>query len=397
MEDQACEKVSHKLKGMEDSAIEEMRRLGEKKERSGEKVIYLQAGEPDFDTPEIVKKAAIEGLLKGYTHYTPPEGLIELREVIADKLKTENQIIADPYSEITVTNGSYFGLFLACMACLNPGDEVLISSLAFGSHIEIIRLAGGKPVLVDLQEEKGQFRWKEDALKKKINERTKAILICSPNNPTGSVMKKSEVKMICDIAKRYNLMIISDELYEKIIFDNNQHHSPASLSEDAKNRTITINSFSKTYAMTGWRLGYVVANPIITKAMRMLLARTARCASSFIQFSGIVCLRERERVYNHMIDEYKKRRAYVVSRLNQIKGLVCPYPEGTFYAFFSIKDIGMNSRDFTCYLLNEENVVLTPGEYFGSKGKYYVRLSFATSMENLEIGIEAIRRGLDKL
>lgn len=397
MKNRAYEKVSHKLEAMQTSVIDEMRILGEKKAESGEKVVYLQAGEPDFDTPEIIKQAAIEGLKKGYTHYTPPEGLIELRVAIANKLKNDNGVIADPHSQITVTNGGYLGLFLACMAILNPGDEVLISDFAFGSHIEIIKLAGGKCVSVESEEKEGQFRWVQNAIEDKISPRTKAILLCSPNNPTGSVMQDDEVRMVCGVAKQQDLVIISDELYEKIIFDDNRPLSPASLSNDAKNRTITINSFSKTYAMTGWRLGYVVANATLTSAMRKLLARTARCASGFVQFAGIAALRGNGNVYSSMLKEYRKRRAYVVSTLNKINGIFCPYPEGAFYAFFNTSKCGIESADLAIHLLNEENVVLTPGEYFGPKGKDYMRLSFATSMENLKMGVCAIERGLSKL
>ena len=377
--------------------IKEMLELGKRIEKTGEKVIFLAQGEPNFDTPQHIKEAAWEALKKGYTHYVTVEGLKELREAIAEKLYNDSGLTVDPESEVIVTNGAKLGLFIAVMALIGTGDEVLLPDPSFGSYSEIINIAGGKAIFISCKEEEGRFVLRAEEMAKKTTERTKAIIINTPDNPTGTVYTREELSDIADFAKRYNLYIIVDEVYEKFIYDGHQHCSLASLSEDAKARTVLVNSFSKTYAMTGWRLGYTVSNKNLQKAMAHISQNSGRCATAFVQKAGVAALRGPQESVQDMISEYKARRDLIVTGLNKVNGIRCNPPEGTFYAFPDISQFGMDSSEFSRYLAERCGVIVTPGSYFGSKGEGYVRLSYSASRENIEEGVYRIKKCISKI
>lgn len=377
--------------------VKEMLELGRNIEKIGEKVTFLTQGEPDFDTPEHIKEAAWKSMREGYTHYVSPEGLEELRVAIAQKLSAENGVAADPKSEIIVTNGAKLGLFLAIMSLIEPDDEVLLPDPAYGQYAQIVQIAGGKSVFVSCEEKGGRFVLPAEEMAKKITNKTKALIINNPDNPTGTVYTKEELTALADLAKEYDLYVIADEVYEKFLYDARQHCCFASLSEDARKRCILVNSFSKTYAMTGWRLGYNVANEEFTRAMTYLYDRSARCASAFVQRAGIAALRGSQICVAEMIAEYAARREIIVTGLNGIGGIRCHFPNGTFYAFANIALLGMNSLEFSRLLAEKFGLLVTPGNFYGAKGEGYIRLSFSASRQTIEEGLYKMEKCIKSL
>ncbi|UOE54824.1 aminotransferase [Bacillus sp. CMF12] len=350
-----------------------------------EGVISLGVGEPDFITPWSVREAAILSLEQGYTSYTANAGLMELREEIAGYMQKGFGVSYSPRSEIIVTVGASQALDIALRAILDPGDEVIVVEPSFVSYVPLVSLAGGVPVQVQTLKENG-FKILPEQLEKVITDRTKAIILCSPNNPTGTMLNGSELEAIAQIAEKYDLLVLSDEIYAELAYDG-EYTSFATIS-GMKKRTILISGFSKGFAMTGWRLGFVCAPETISQAMLKIHQYAMMCAPTMAQFAALEALKTGRSDVEDMKKSYKRRRNYFVQSLNEL-GLTCHVPGGAFYAFPSIESTGLSSEEFAEKLLLEEKVAVVPGNIFGESGEGHVRCSYATSMELLQ---EAIKR-----
>lgn len=369
---------------------------------SGINVISFAAGEPDFNTPKNIMDAAIKAMECGNTKYTPTSGIVELRETICDKLKKDNNICYNS-NQIVVSTGAKQSLANVFMALLNPGDEVIVPIPYWVSYPELIKLADGIPVFVDNGCE-NDYKYNIDILENAITEKTKAIIINNPNNPTGTIYTKDELSEICEFAKKHNLYIISDEIYEKLIYDGNKHISVASISEDAYNRTIVINGLSKSYAMTGWRVGYTASSVELAKVMNNIQSHMTSNTCSITQYAALEALTGPQEKIKEMIGEFEKRRNYMYGRLCNIDGLKVIKPQGAFYIMINIEEffgkkindkVINNSLDFAEILLEEEKVATIPGKAFGVDN--YIRLSYATSMEAIEEGISRLKKFIGKI
>ncbi|OMF60275.1 aromatic amino acid aminotransferase [Paenibacillus sp. FSL R5-0490] len=350
-----------------------------------EGVISLGVGEPDFITPWSVREAAILSLEQGYTSYTANAGLMELREEIADYMQKSFGVSYSPQNEIIVTVGASQALDISLRAILDPGDEVIVVEPSFVSYVPLVTLAGGVPVQVQTLKENG-FKIQPEQLQNAITGRTKAIMLCSPNNPTGTMLSGDELNAIAQIAEKYDLLVLSDEIYAELAYDD-EYTSFAALRE-MKKRTILISGFSKGFAMTGWRLGFVCAPEEISQAMLKIHQYAMMCAPTMAQFAALEALKTGRSDVEDMKKSYKRRRNYFVQSLNEL-GLTCHMPGGAFYAFPSIESTGLSSEEFAEKLLLEEKVAVVPGNIFGESGEGHVRCSYATSMELLQ---EAIKR-----
>ncbi|WP_123054027.1 pyridoxal phosphate-dependent aminotransferase [Clostridium sp. JN-1] len=358
-------------------------------------VVGFGAGEPDFNTPKNIQNAAIEAIKKGYTKYTPASGIMELKKAIVDKFCSDNNLKYNT-NQIIVSTGAKQCLANAFSAVLNPGDEVIIPIPYWVSYPELVKLADGVPVFAQTSEENG-FKYTVDSLNKVLTEKTKMILINSPNNPTGTVYTKEELQAIADFARENDILILSDEIYEKLIYGNNKHISIASLSQDAYNRTIVINGVSKTYAMTGWRIGYAAASEEIVKLMSNIQSHTTSNPNSIAQYASVEALKSDSSDIDIMVQEFKRRRDFMIDRVNSIENISCRKPEGAFYAMMNISKVfgkkcdGLEIKDslsFSQMLLEKQKVAVIPGAGFGVDN--YVRLSYATSMENIKEGLNRI-------
>jgi aspartate aminotransferase len=360
--------------------------------KSGRKIYNLDVGEPDFDTPEHIKRAAIEALMEGFTHYTSSLGIIDLRRAIAEHLRNRKGLDVNPEKEIIVTPGAKHAIYCACLATLNPGDEVLVLTPTWPTHFTCVEVTGAIVVEVSCGE---TYSLDEEALKERITPRTRMIIVNSPNNPTGGVLSVSELKVIADLADDHDLLILSDEIYDEIIYDGFETKSMASFS-NIKDNVILINGFSKAYAMTGWRLGYAVANETIIDAMNRIQQSTTTCPASFIQKAGIAALKGPQDSVRKMIEEFDRRRKYVVKELNEFPGVKCVMPKGAFYVFPRISKLGMSSFEVSMKLLEEEGVSTTPGSVFGKCGEGHIRLSYATSLEVIAEALEKIKSFVER-
>lgn len=358
-----------------------------------EDVISLGIGEPDFDTPEHIKEYAKEALDRGMTHYGPNAGLPMLREAIARKLKKQNGIDADPKSEIMVLVGANQAFIMGLATFLRDGEEVLIPSPMFVSYAPAVVLAGGKPVEVPTYEE-NEFRLNVDDLKKYVSEKTRALIINSPSNPTGAVLTKKDLEEIADFAVEHDLMIFSDEVYEHFVYDGAKNYSIASL-DGMFERTITINGFSKTFAMTGWRLGFVAAPAWVVEKMARFQMYNATCPVTFAQYAAAKALDDPRswKAVEEMRNEYDRRRNLVWKRLNEM-GLPTVKPKGAFYIFPRIRDTGLTDKEFSELMLKEARVAVVPGSAFGKAGEGYIRISYATAYEKLEEAMDRMEKVL---
>lgn len=364
--------------------------------RTGQKVISLSAGEPDFVTPEHIRGYAKQALDEGYTFYPDAAGLLELREAIAEKLQHENGIQANPKDDVIVTVGGKEAIFAALMATVNPGEEVVITDPGWVTYAPCVQLAGGRTVYVPVSERDG-FRMSPDRLDKAISARTKMVILNSPNNPTGSVLSKADLESIADIAKRRQILVLSDELYEKIIYDG-RHYSVGSFS-GMEELVITVNGFSKAMAMTGWRLGYLAGPRTIVQRIKAIHSHMVTGPSTFAQRAAALALRDprTSESISKMVSEYSKRREQVAKELAGIEGISCLNPQGTFYAFANITRIGLSSEKFTRELLEKARVAVVPGNAFGPHGEGFIRLSFAASADELTAAFERIRNVIVEL
>ena len=362
-------------------------------------VIGLGAGEPDFDTPDNIKEAAIEAIKKGDTKYTAVDGTPVLKKAIQAKFKRENNLVYD-LNQITVGTGGKQVLYNAFMATVNKGDEVIIPAPYWVSYPDIILLAGGNPKIVKC-DEKDNFKLTPKKLKKAISKKTKWIILNSPSNPTGSSYSKAEIEKLSDILKKYkNIYILSDDIYEHITYDNFNFFTIAQIQE-LKNRTLTMNGVSKSYSMTGWRIGYAAGPVEIIKAISKIQSQSTSNPSSISQAAAVEALNGTQDFINIRAESFKKRRDFVVDSLNNIKGLSCLRPEGAFYVFPNCKKLlGKKTKlktdkDFVEKLLEKSEVAVVQGSAFGLNG--YFRISYATSMENLEKAMERIKAFCDSL
>lgn len=368
----------------------------------GVDVVSFGAGEPDFNTPENIIQAAIKAMHDGKTKYTPAGGLLELKQTICKKFEADNGLEYKP-SQITVSTGAKQSLANVFMATLNPGDEVLVPVPYWVSYPELVKLADGVPVFVETSKE-NSYKYTVSDLEKALTSNTKALLLNSPNNPTGTIYHEEELLEIANFAKKHDLLIISDEIYEKLIYDGENHISIAALNEDAYNRTIVINGVSKTYAMTGWRLGYAAASEEITKLMTSIQSHMTSNVNTIAQYAAIEALNGPVEELDNMIKEFENRRNFMIYKLEKLNEVSIIRPSGAFYVMVNIsaylnttfkdQDIN-NSVDFARVLLEEEKVAVIPGAGFGLDD--YIRLSYATSMDIIENGIDRISTFLSKI
>lgn len=370
------------------SDVLEMMAVARTLQEQGRDVAFLVQGEPDFDTPRHVKDAAYRALLDGYTHYPPAEGYPDLRRAIADRMIGDHDLAYDAETEVLVTNGASLGLYLALTSVVEEGDEVLITDPAYGAYAMLIESAGGTPVRIPCGVRERRSVLDTDAMRAAVGPRTKAILYCNPDNPTGRVLPERTLRAIGDLAVERGLIVISDEVYDEFVYDGGRAVPLASLDPEYRQHCILVNSFSKTYAMTGWRLGYNLAPPDLMRAMKKMNAVAGRAAAAFVQRAGIAALSGPQDEVARMTNEYAARRDRMIERLNTVPGIRFTIPDGAFYVFVDVRTYAADTRAFARELLQRGGVVLTPGEYYGPGGAGHLRFSFA-------VGREAIERGLD--
>jgi aspartate aminotransferase len=360
---------------------------------AGEKVCGFGAGEPDFDTPEHVKEAAAKALREGKTKYAPNDGIMELRVAIADKLASENKL-SYKVDQILVSNGAKHSLFNIFMALCREGDEIIIPAPFWLSYPEMVRVAGGKPVFVQGSEAHG-LKVTASQVEAAITKRTKAIVLNSPSNPTGMVYAREELRALAEVAVKHNLSIISDEIYERMVYDGVEAVSIGSLSPEIFKRTITVNGFSKPYAMTGWRLGYFAGPIELVKAASALQSHSTSAPNTFAQYGAVAALRGPQDCVAKMVVAFDERRQYLYKRLTALKGITCVKPAGAFYVFPNISAFGLSSVEFSQKLLEQEKMAVVPGLPFGADE--HIRLSYACSMANIEAGMSCLERFIKTL
>jgi len=351
-------------------------------------LIRLELGEPDFDTPQHIKEAAIKALNEGFTHYTSAEGLLELREAIARKLERENGIKADPETEILITDGGLGAIFAAIQSLVNPGDEVIVFDPAWPRYTQNVLLVGGVPKRIFLAEKDG-FVPNVDEIDKNFTKKTKLIILNTPNNPTGGVVPKNVIEEIGDLVVEHDLILILDEVYERIVYEV-KHFSLAKRS-DLREHIVTVFSLSKTYAMTGWRIGYAVSHANIIEAMGKVSGYANACRTSFAQKAAIAALDGPQDCVDIMVKEYRKRRDLMIERLKETNTFSVTKPAGAFYLYPKLL-LDIESPDFTKQLIERAKVAVMPGTAFSMKGEKYVRISYANSMEKISEAIDRIQR-----
>ena len=359
---------------------------------SMEGVISLGVGEPDFVTPWHISEAGIYAIEKGYTMYTSNYGLIELRKEIAKHLKSRYGLVYDPNTEILVTTGSSEALDLAMRAILDPGEEVVIPDPSYVAYMPYTILAGGTVAPVPTFAE-DDFKPQAAEIEKRVTEKTRAMLLGYPNNPTGTVLERDDMTQIADVAQRHDLLVISDEIYDRLVYGTS--HTCFAALPGMRERTILVNGFSKAYAMTGWRIGYAAAPDHIIEAMMKVHQYVMMCAPIMAQMAAIEALKNGEEAVQSMVADYDHRRRFIVKGLNDI-GLTCFEPKGAFYAFPSIKSTGLSSEDFCEKLLLEEKIAVVPGSAFGECGEGYIRCCYAVALPDIEEALERMKRFIQK-
>ncbi len=384
------ERVTH-LK--EEGAYQVLARAKEL-EALGRDIIHMEVGEPDFYTPENISQRGIKAIEDGRTRYVPPVGVKSLREAIAEDAGKRRGISIDP-TQVIISPGAKPNLFFPALAVISPGDEVIYPDPGFPTYEAMIRVAGGIPVPVPLVEEK-EFSFDLEAFDQLVSDKTRMIILNSPGNPTGGVMSLDGLKHIADAAHKYNIWVLSDEIYLRIVFDQMEAPSIASLP-GMMERTIIVDGFSKTYAMTGWRLGYGIMPVALAKKVSLLLTHSIGCTAEFTQYAGIEALTGPQTWVDEMVASYQKRRDVLVAGLNAIPGMHCRTPLGAIYAFPNVKSFSRGSDDLANLILEKANVALLPGTSFGSYGEGYLRIVFANSVENIQRALERIGAVLSDL
>lgn len=394
--------LSKKNQGITASLTLEIDAKAKRMKAQGMDVIGFGAGEPDFNTPSFIIEAAKEALDKGYTRYTPSSGIMELRQSICHKLLRDNGVDYKP-NEILVSNGAKHSLYNVFQAILNPGDEVIIPSPYWVSYPEMVRMADGIPVFVDTLEEEN-FGINPDRLKEVITDRTKAIIINSPNNPCGCVYDREQLEGIAELAIEHDFFIVSDEIYEELLYEGSQHLSIASLDPQVRDITLLINGMSKAYAMTGWRIGYTAGNPKIIDVMANVQSHATSNPNSIAQYASLAALNGAKDIIKDMVSQFDDRRKFMVDKINRIDGIKCTTPLGAFYVMMNINDVLKKEHNgrtlggslgFADALLESKNVAVVPGIAFGADG--HVRLSYATSKDNIGEGLCRIENFIQEL
>lgn len=383
-----------RMKALETETAFEVLAKAKVLEKQGKNIIHLEIGEPDFDTPKNIKEAAERALDAGYTHYSPSSGMPELKQVIAEHISETRKLDVRP-EEVVITPGAKPIMFFSMLALVNAGDEVLYPNPGFPVYESLIKFVGAKPVPIPLREE-NEFGLDPEYVKEKITGKTKMIILNSPENPTGGVLTHGQLKAIADcLEDRDDVFVLSDEIYSRIIYEG----KPESISQlpGMKEKTIILDGFSKTYAMTGWRLGYGVMRKDVAGKMAQLMTNSNSCTNTFVQMAGIEALKGPQTELDRMVNEFRKRREVIVDGLNKIEGLTCKKPHGAFYAFPNITGTGMDSRKLGDRLMNDAGVAVLPGASFGEFGEGYLRLSFANSVENIRTALDRIEKSLLKL
>jgi aspartate aminotransferase len=362
-------------------------------EATGKDIIHLEIGEPDFTTPRNIIDAGIKALNEGYTHYNPSAGIRELREVVANCISKTRNIQVNP-DQVVITPGAKPIMFFGIMALVNEGDEVIYPNPGFPIYESVIKFIGAKAVPIQLREE-NDFRLDTDELKKLVTDKTKMIIINSPHNPTGGILTYDDLKVIADIAISKDIFVLSDEIYSRIIYEG-EHHSISSFP-GMQERTIILDGFSKTYAMTGWRLGYGVMREDLAALVAKLQTNSNSCTATFTQMAGIEGLTGPQGEVDKMMAEFRKRRDVVVEGLNAIPRINCGTPKGAFYVFPNVKEIGWEVRKLSDFILNEAGVAILFGTSFGKFGEGYIRISYANSVENIREGLSRIEKALQNI
>ena len=385
--------LSSRVKSVSASLTLAITAKAKKMRAQGLDVISFGSGEPDFDTPSYIKDAAIKAIQQGFTKYTPASGTDELKKIICEKLYRDNNLKYEP-SQIVVSCGAKHSLYNIIQAICDKGDEVLIPSPYWLSYPEMVRLAGATPIFMET-DEKDNFKVSPAKLKNYITKNTKALILNSPSNPTGCVYSQDELKEIGRIVLKNNILVISDEIYEKIIFDERKHVSIAAVDENIFRNTVVVNGVSKSFAMTGWRIGYAASlkDDLIT-AIKNIQSHSTSNPASISQAAALEAIRSRDGGIEDMKKEFEKRRDCIVDLISKVKGLSCLKPEGAFYVFCKIEKKNLSSMKITQRLLEEAMVAVVPGKAFGSDR--HIRLSFATSMDNIQKGIKRIKEWFEK-
>lgn len=353
-------------------------------------MISLGVGEPDFTPPKHVLEATKQALDKGFTHYTPTTGIPELREALVEKAKHDYGLSYDPENEILVTIGGTQAIYTALQALVNNGDEVLIPDPGFLCYEPAVLLAGGTPVFLPLLEKNG-FTLREEDVTSHITKKSRMLIINSPNNPTGAVFSHNNLAKLAKVAVERDMLVISDEVYEKITYDDGRHHCLATFP-GMRERTLVVGSFSKTYAMTGFRVGYVYGPKELIAPMILMLQYSVACVDGPAQYAAAEALKGPQRFVKEMVSEFDRRRRFLHSRLNEIEGFRCGLPKGAFYIFANIKDFKMSSEKFAELLVNQAHVITVHGSAFGKHGEGYLRFSYATAYDKIEEALNRIER-----
>jgi len=360
----------------------------------GREIIHLEIGQPDFETFDNISLAGIRAITEGHTRYTPPIGMKSLREVIAEDAGKRHNLQIHP-DQVVVSPGAKPNLFFPALALIEPGDEVIYPNPGFPTYDAMIRVAGGVPVPVSLKEE-NNFSFDLDAFHQLINHKTKLVILNSPSNPTGGVLPMADLEEIAAAAQKFDAWILSDEIYARIAYDDTSVPSIAALP-GMMDRTVIVDGFSKTYAMTGWRLGYGIMPKSLAHVVQLLLTHSVGCTANFVQIAGIEALTGPQEQVDAVVREYQKRRDAIVDGLNSIDGITCQCPQGAFYVFPNIKSFGITSSEMANFLLEKANVALLPGSSFGQYGEGYLRLTYSNSIENILQAVQRIGDALKEL
>ena len=359
----------------------------------GKDMIYLQIGEPDFPTPKHIIEAGAAALRDGQTHYSPAAGIMPLREAIVQEVYSRRGVKPSP-QEVVVTPGAKPIIYFLIMACCEAGDEVIYPNPGFPIYESVIKFCGATPVPLPLREEK-DFRFDLDEFRSLVTDRTSLIIMNTPANPTGGILTREDIEVVAEVAKERNILVLSDEIYKNIIYEG-KHESLYGLP-GMKEQTVLLDGFSKTYAMTGWRLGWGVMPEELAKRVEKLMINCNSCTATFSQYAAIEALQGPHDEVDAMVEKFRKRRDFIVEGLNKVPGFSCRLPKGAFYAFPNVKGVGMDSQKLEEYLLHEAGVAILSGTAFGEYGAGYLRVSYANSIDNIGLGLERIKEALAKL
>jgi aspartate/methionine/tyrosine aminotransferase len=357
-------------------------------ERKGEKILHFEIGEPDIETPPNIAEAGIRAIKEKKTHYVPSIGLIELRKAILDEVE-KTRGFRPELEQVVITPGLKPGIFFSMLALVNPDDEVIYQDPGYPTYGSVTSFIGAKGILVPLLE-KNEFRMNPDDIEKRITNKTKLLIVNSPQNPTGSVMTKSELESIAELAQENNFFVVSDEIYSKMTYDT-KHYSVTSIDE-AKKRTILLDGFSKYYAMTGWRLGYMIVPKFLAKRLNDFLVSAISCTAAFTQWAGLEAINGSQAFIPKMMKRFQEKRDRIVQGLNSIENISCLTPKGAFYAFPNIKKTGMSSQGCADFLLYEGGIAALPGTAFGPYGEGYLRFSYATTLDTIDNAINIMKK-----